>query len=122
MISVIVRQCYGVAGGLSFRGGGHMYRRYAWPSAHWGSLHIEGGVSAAYRREIEAAPDPDARRREIEDRLNELRSPFRSAHAFGIEEIIDPRETRPLLVDFVEDAQEVIRTQLGQTSRIPYLP
>ena len=99
-----------------------MYRRYAWPSGHWGSLHIEGGVSAAYRREIEAAPDPDARRREIEDRLNELRSPFRSAHAFGIEEIIDPRETRPLLVDFVEDAQEVIRTQLGQTSRIPYLP
>ena len=121
-ISIIVRQVYGVAGGLHFRGGGHMYRRYAWPSGHWGSMHIEGGVSAAYKRDIEAAPDPDAKRREIEAKFNELRSPFRTAHGFGVEEIIDPRDTRPLLVDFIEDAQDVIRAQLGQTSRIPYLP
>jgi hypothetical protein len=40
--------------------------RYAWPSAEWGSLPIEGGVEAAYRREIEAAPDPDALRAELE--------------------------------------------------------
>ena len=49
---------------------------------------------AAYRRDIEAAPDPDGRRREIEEMLNELRSPFRTAESFGIEEIIDPRDTR----------------------------
>lgn len=121
-ISIIVRQVYGVAGGLSFRGGRAMYRRYAWPSAHWGAMHIEGGVSAAYKRDIESSPDPDARRRELEEGLMELRSPFRTAHAFGIEDIIDPRDTRPLLVDFFEDAQEIIRTQLGPTTRIPYLP
>ncbi len=121
-ISFIIRQVYGVAGGLHYRGGTHMYRRYAWPSGHWGPMHIEGGVAAAYKREIESAPDPDAKRKEIQNRLNELRSPFRTAHAFGIEEIIDPRDTRPLLADFVEDAQEIIRTQLGPTSRIPYLP
>ena len=121
-ISFIIRQVYGVAGGLHYRGGMNMYRRYAWPSAHWGSMHIEGGVAAAYKREIESAPDPDAKRKEIEERLNELRSPFRTAHAFGIEDIIDPRDTRPLLADFIEDAQEIIRTQLGPTSRIPYLP
>jgi acetyl-CoA carboxylase carboxyltransferase component len=79
-------------------------------------------VSAAYRREIEAAPDSEAKRAEIEERLNALRSPFRTAHSFAVEDIIDPRDTRALLVDFVEDAQEVIRTQLGPTSRIPYLP
>ena len=32
--------------------------KIAWPSAEWGSLPIEGGVAAAFRREIEAAPDP----------------------------------------------------------------
>ncbi len=121
-ITFIVRQVYGVAGGLHFRGGNSLYQRYAWPSGHWGSMHIEGGVSAAYRREIDAAPDPEAKRAEIEDRLNALRSPFRTAHAFAVEDLIDPRDTRPLLVDFVTDAQETIASQLGQTSRIAYLP
>lgn len=118
----ITRQAYGVAGGLQYRRGNALYRRYAWPSAQWGSMHIEGGVSAAYRREIREAPDPQAKQAEIEARLNEIRSPLRTAHAFGIEDIIDPRDTRPLLADFVRDAQSHIAAQLGPTSRIPYLP
>jgi len=121
-LCLLIRQAYGVAGGLHHRGGGAMYRRFAWPSGHWGSMHIEGGVTAAYRREIDAADDPDAKRQEIEARLNALRSPFRTAHAFAVEDIIDPRDTRPLTVEFVRDAQRVLPEQLGQTSRIAYLP
>ena len=85
-------------------------------------MHIEGGVFAAYRREIENADDPEAKRAEIEARLNALKSPFRTAHAFAVEEIIDPRDTRRLLVEFVHDAQPILSTQLGQTSRVPFLP
>ena len=70
-----------------------MFRRYAWPSANWGSMHIAGGASAAYRREIEAAADPDAKRAEIEARLQAVASPFRTAEATG-QDIIDPRDTR----------------------------
>jgi acetyl-CoA carboxylase carboxyltransferase component len=91
--------------------------RYAWPSGDWGSLPIEGGVQAAYRREIEASPDPAARRREIEESLNELRSPFRTAEAFGVEEIIDPRDTRPLLCEWVETAYELLPSRLGPKGR-----
>jgi acetyl-CoA carboxylase carboxyltransferase component len=121
-LTFVIRQVYGVAGGLNHRGGGTtMYRRYAWPSGNWGSMHITGGVSAAYRAEIEAAPDPVAKRAEIEARLGELASPFRTAHA-GQVDIIDPRTTRALMEEFVEDAQEVLRSQLGQTSRVPFLP
>jgi len=98
-----------------------MYARYAWPSANWGSMHIEGGAMAAYRREIEAAPDPEAKREEIERRLKAVASPFRTAEAFNIEDIIDPRETRPLLCQFIETAQGVLRTQLGP-SPVPYMP
>lgn len=112
-VSIIIRRVYGVAGAAHGNAQG-LNLRYAWPSGDWGSLPIEGGVQAAYRREIEAAPDPDARRREIEERLNELRSPFRTAEAFGIEEIIDPRQTRPLLCDWVEMAYELLSTQIGQ--------
>ena len=118
----LTRQAYGVAGGLHYRGGTAMYRRYSWPSGNWGSMHIEGGVTAAYRREIDAAPDPEARRAEIEARLNALKSPFRTAHAFAVEDIIDPRDSRRLAVDFVRDAQRVLPSLLGDTSKIAYLP
>ncbi|MCZ6889876.1 MAG: methylmalonyl-CoA carboxyltransferase [Gammaproteobacteria bacterium] len=120
-VCFIMRQLYGVAGGLHQRSNG-LYRRYAWPSTHGGSMHIEGGTAIAYKREIESAEDPDAKRQEIEDRLQAISSPFRNAHAFGVEDIIDPRDTRPLLVDFIEDAWKVVQTQLGPRAGMSYRP
>ena len=117
-ISVIIRRCYGVAGAGHGKTDG-LNLRYAWPSADWGSLPIEGGVQAAYRRDIEAADDPDARRRELEDMLEQYRSPLKTAEAFGVEEVIDPRDTRPLLCDWVRLAYEIIPTQLGPKARTP---
>ena len=90
----------GVAGGAHRNPANHS-TRYAWPSARWGSLPLEGGIEAAYRAQIDAANDPDEELRNIEDRLNKLRSPFRTAESFWIEEIIDPRNTRSLLCEFV---------------------
>jgi acetyl-CoA carboxylase carboxyltransferase component len=97
--AVIIRNVFGVAG-AAHQNGGRYCVRYAWPSGRWGSLPLEGGIEAAYRAEIDAAPDPKQKLEEIEDRLTKLRSPFRSAETFWIEEIIDPRTTRPLLCDF----------------------
>lgn len=121
-VCFVVRQLYGVAGGLHQRGGDALYRRYCWPSTHGGSMHIEGGTAIAYKRDIEAAADPEQKRREIEARLQSISSPFRNAHAFGIEEIIDPRDTRPLLVDFVHDAWRVVKSQLGEKAGPAYTP
>jgi acetyl-CoA carboxylase carboxyltransferase component len=117
--TVVVGQLYGVAGQCQHRPTG-MFQRFAWPSARWGSMHIEGGASAAYRREIDNSPDPEATRQRIEARLQAIASPFRTAEATG-QEIIDPRETRPLLCEFVEGAQRIVASQLGPTS-MPYLP
>lgn len=97
--AVIIRNVFGVAG-AAHRSGGRYCTRYAWPSGRWGSLPLEGGIEAAYRAELDASPDPPARLAEIETRLEKLRSPFRSAEAFWIEEIINPLETRPLLCEF----------------------
>jgi acetyl-CoA carboxylase carboxyltransferase component len=104
--SVIIRKVFGVAGA------GHtphqrLHYRYAWPSGDWGSLPIEGGIEAAYRAELDAAPDREKRRAEIEERLNRYRSPFRTAETFLIEEIIDPRDTRPLLCEFANLAAKL---------------
>ena len=121
-ICFVIRQLYGVAGGLHQRGGGALYRRYCWPSTHGGSMHIEGGTAIAYKRDIENSSNPEAKRQEIEAKLQSISSPFRNAHAFGIEEMIDPRDTRPLLVEFVEDAKKVINTQLGPRRGPSYTP
>jgi acetyl-CoA carboxylase carboxyltransferase component len=105
--SVLVRKVYGVAG-AGHGDGSRLNLRFAWPSGDWGSLPIDGGIEAAYRRELEAAEDPVALRAEIEARLNAVRSPFRTAERFSVEEIIDPRDTRPLLCDWAARAHELV--------------
>jgi acetyl-CoA carboxylase carboxyltransferase component len=113
---IIVRRVFGVGGaGLTNRH--RLTRRWAWPSADWGSLPVEGGIEAAYRSELEQADDPAALLDDIRRRLDAVRNPMRTAERFGIEEIIDPRETRPLLCDWVHDAYAVLRgTQPGRPS------
>jgi acetyl-CoA carboxylase carboxyltransferase component len=106
--TIITRNNFGVAGAAHVPAG-RFSTRYSWLSGWWGSLPLEGGIEAAYRAEIEGAPDPKAKKAEIEARLEALRSPFRSAETFWIEEIVDPRDTRPLLVDFAATA-EPLRT------------
>lgn len=100
---IIMRKCFGIAGGAHANNARYSHR-YAWPSAEWGSLPLQGGLEVAYRAEIESAPDPKAKMAEIEERLRLLRSPFRSAEAFNIDEIIDPRDTRKILCDFANVA------------------
>ena len=111
--SIIVRNAFGIAGG-AHRPAGRYSMRYAWLSGAWGSLPLAGGIEAAYRAELDAAEDPEAKLAEIEERLNRLRSPFRTAETFAVEEIIDPRETRPLLCEFANLAAK--RREVGPSS------
>jgi acetyl-CoA carboxylase carboxyltransferase component len=115
-IAVFIRRAFGVAG--SGYGRQHdLNLRYAWPSGYWGSIPIEGGVAAAYRRELEAAEDPETRLAELEKHYQNLVSPFRTAERFGVTDIIDPRDTRPLLCDWVEMAYQILPQQLGMVKR-----
>ncbi len=110
-LSIIIRRAFGMAGGMHApKYFPTLNHRFAWPSARWGSIPIEGGVAAAYRKEIESATDPAARRLELEGEYLRMGSPFRTAEQFGILDIIDPRETRAVLCDWVEDAWEVLES------------
>jgi acetyl-CoA carboxylase carboxyltransferase component len=91
--SVVIRKAFGVAGAANNKPGSHHFR-FSWPSGDWGSLPIEGGIEVAYKAELEQVDDADAHLIAIRERLNKLRSPFRSAEFFEIENIIDPRDTR----------------------------
>ncbi len=112
--SVILRKVYGVAGAAHQNASRFSYR-FAWPSGDWGSLPLAGGIEAAYKAQLEAADDPEALRAEIEARLTAARSPFRTAEAFMIEEIVDPCDTRPLLCEFADLA--AARRRPGRTER-----
>ena len=119
--TVVIRKCYGMAGmGTTDKNG--LDLKIAWPSAEWGSLPIEGGVAAAFRKDIASAADPRAREREIEADLRSLASPYRTAEAFGVEEIIDPRETRPYLCRFIDAAQGRLQTTLGPKPKFGVRP
>jgi acetyl-CoA carboxylase carboxyltransferase component len=112
-VSILVRKVYGVAG-AGHGDGSRLNLRFAWPSGSWGSLPMAGGLEAAYRRELEAAEDPEALRASIAARLEAVTSPFRTAERFSVEEIIDPRDTRPILCDWGERAYDLVRYELHE--------
>ncbi|OPX36605.1 MAG: carboxyl transferase [Desulfobacteraceae bacterium 4484_190.2] len=113
---IYLRKCYGVAGGAQ-KSGIRLSWRYAWPSAVWGNIPVEGGVYAAHRREIESAEEPEACLEKLQETYMAISSPFRTAEAFGIEDIIDPQDTRPLLCEWVEMAYNVEKNNLGPKTR-----
>ena len=108
--SVVIRKAFGVAGAANHKPGSNHFRA-AWPSGDWGSLPIEGGIEVAYKAELAEVDDYDEHLTKIKDRLNKLRSPYRSAEYFEIEEIIDPRHTRKYLCHWAKLARAASRTE-----------
>ncbi len=108
--SVIIKKVFGVAGAAHF--GPNTYT-LAWPSAEMGALPVEGGVAVAFGRQIAASDDPEKLRAELEAKLAAGQSPFPRAEAFGFHELIDPRETRPMLCEWVERVWPLLAENMG---------
>ena len=112
---LIVRRVYGV-GGAGIINRHRASRSWAWPSGDWGSLPAKGGIEAAFRARIDAAHDPAAELERLAAQVAAVTSPFRTAEHFGVQDIIDPRESRPLLCDWVRDAYRILPQQIGRPS------
>lgn len=109
--SIMIRRSFGVAQVAHYGPEAYVL---AWPSAETGPLPVEGGVAVAYHRQIAQAADPEAKRRELEDQLAAKQSPFPRAEAFSVHELIDPRETRPMLCRWIDRVQPLLPQLLGQ--------
>jgi acetyl-CoA carboxylase carboxyltransferase component len=70
-------------------------------------------VAVAFRREIAAAADPGAKRRELEEAFAAGRSPFPAAESFAVHDLIDPRRTRPALCDWLEWTQPLLLARIS---------
>ncbi len=116
--SIKVHKGFGVATAAHYAPNAYVL---SWPSMESGALPLEGGVAVAFHREIAAAENPEAKRRELEDRLREARSPFPQAESFAVHELLDPRETRPVLCQWIDWIQPQLDTLVGPV-RFPPRP
>ncbi len=108
IFTVIVRRSFGVAGNNYATPLDRPSMRVAWPAADTGGIPPEGGIEAAYKRQLAEAEDPAALRAEIDARIESARGPMGPLNRFQIEEMIDPRDTRPMICDWVETAYQII--------------
>jgi acetyl-CoA carboxylase carboxyltransferase component len=104
IFSVITRRVYGVAGGVMLDSR-EPIMRVAWPSGNWGSLPLDGGIEVGHRQELKEAEKEGKkaeRYKELEDEYLRLMNPVRTANAFLIEDIIDPKDTRSICCAWAE--------------------
>ena len=102
-ISIVLRKGYGL--GYIAMCGGRSFDAdlcVAWPTAEICAMSIEGAVDVAYRKKVAAAPDPAAARAEMIARFRAQLGALHAASDFGIDDVIDPRDTRPLVIATLE--------------------
>ncbi|CAL5866840.1 uncharacterized protein PFLUO_LOCUS1051 [Penicillium psychrofluorescens] len=110
VFNLVTRRAFGVAGGVM------LYCRdpvmqVAWPSGQWGSLPLDGGIEVGHRhelREAEKEGKKDERYKELEEEYLRLMNPVRTANAFGVEEIIDPKDSRRVCCAWASHVYEVL--------------
>jgi propionyl-CoA carboxylase beta chain len=104
-LAVITRKAYG--GAYDVMSSKHIRAdfNFAWPTAEVAVMGPEGAVNIVFRKEIEAADDPDAKRAElIEEYRRRFANPYVTAERGYVDEVIEPRRTRPALVSALEAA------------------
>ena len=110
-ISVITRKAYGGAYVVMSSKGLRGDINYAWPTAEIAVMGPEGAVNIVFRSEIARAEKPEeARRKLIEEYRDKFANPFIAASRGYIDDVIDPRETRPKLIRALEMLRNKVDT------------
>lgn len=108
IFTVIIRRSFGVAGNNFATPRSGASARVVWPAADVGGIPPEGGIEAAYKRQLSEAKDPAALRAEINARIESARGPMGPLNKFQIEELIDPRDTRQWICEWVSNAYRIV--------------
>ncbi len=104
-ITVVVRKAYGAGYYVMC---GKAYEPdliVAWPSAEISVMGPEGAVNIIFRKQIEAAEEPDVARAEMIEGIRKIIDPYIAAGNAMIDDVIDPRETRPVVIKALEMAE-----------------
>ena len=104
-LTVITRKAYG--GAYDVMSSKHIRAdfNFAWPTAEVAVMGPEGAVNIVFRSELADADDPEARRAElIADYKERFANPYTAAERGYVDDVIEPRRTRPVLIDALETA------------------
>src|SRR5678816_3673573 len=104
-LAIIVRKAYG--GAYDVMSSKHIRAdfNFAWPTAEVAVMGPEGAVNIVFRKELEASDDPDARRAElIAEYKEQCANPYVAAERGYVDDVIEPRRTRPVLIDALKTA------------------
>jgi len=105
LFTVVVHKMFGFGGGVMGGYGLGQTLTLAWPTADFGSLPVESGVFAAYPRELEEAEKAgnyDEVKAQLEQQFLQYCGPYPASDVFNVDDVIDPRETRPRLIEALE--------------------
>ena len=117
IFTVIMRRSFGVAGNNFATPVSRPVVRVTWPAADVGGIPPEGGIEAAYKRQLAEAEDPTALRAELEARIESARGPIGPLSRFQMEEMVDPRDTRRLICEWVDNAYKIAEQQAKHGAR-----
>ena len=104
-LTVITRKAYG--GAYDVMSSKHIRADFnvAWPTAEVAVMGPEGAVNIVFRNELSESEEPDARREElIADYKERFANPYTAAERGYVDDVIEPRRTRPVLVSALETA------------------
>jgi propionyl-CoA carboxylase beta chain len=102
-LTVITRKAYG--GAYDVMSSKHIRAdfNFAWPTAEVAVMGPEGAVNIVFRRELEGSSDAEARRAElVADYRERFANPYTAAERGYVDDVIEPRRTRPVLIDALE--------------------
>jgi acetyl-CoA carboxylase carboxyltransferase component len=121
LVSLHIRRSFGFAT-MAAGNPNQLSIKLAWPTATVGAmgLPIEAAASVLYKDELEKAEDPEVFLAEVIERLRAKVSVWAAAEQFNIEDIIDPRETRKVIYNWLNAA--ISRQRPGPKSGPQYRP
>jgi acetyl-CoA carboxylase carboxyltransferase component len=111
--TVVLRKAYGL-GAIAMSGGSfkRSVATVAWPTGEFGGMGLEGAVKLAYRNELAKIEDPTERRRKYEEMVAQMYERGKAlsiATIFGVDDTIDPADTRPWLANLLRSLPTVPR-------------
>jgi len=101
LISLVMRRSYGLAHRTMGGAGAHADVLLAWPGADISFMSAENAVGVVYARELARADDPDALRAKYLEEVQQMNAPWEAAGLGLIDDVIDPRDTRKALVQYL---------------------
>lgn len=113
LVNIILRRAYGL-GAIALAGGSLARPVYtaSWPTGEFGAMGLEGSVQLGFRKELEAITDPDARKARFEElvqQMYELGKATESASFLEIDAVIDPIDTRGVILAAIASATHARR-------------